>query len=233
MDEYLGVGTAFKYYINQGGAFYDITPIRTTTAAGDVTFTATNGSDEIQVTDSSHGAVENDFVTFSDAVSLGGNITAAVLNQEYQIDTIVDSNNYIIRAREVAPMTEITVDGEYTPTYVTANSSDSGNGGSATVGTYQINVGLNTTVLGNGWGAGTWSRDAWGSAATLTVITDTLRIWSHDNFGEDLLINVRDGDIYYWDASASNPLTVRATELSQLANADSTPTIAKQVGFGS
>jgi hypothetical protein len=229
LDEYLGVGTAFKYYINQGGAFYDITPIRTTTAAGDVTFTATNGSDEIQVTDSSHGAVENDFVTFSDAVSLGGNITAAVLNQEYQIDTIVDSNNYIIRAREVAPMTEITVDGEYTPTYVTANSSDSGNGGSATVGTYQINVGLNTTVLGNGWGAGTWSRDAWGSAATLTVITDTLRIWSHDNFGEDLLINVRDGDIYYWDASASNPLTVRATELSQLAGADTTPTIAKQV----
>ena len=229
LDEYLGVGTAFKYYINQGGAFYDITPIRTTTAAGDITFTATDGSDEIQVTDSSHGAVENDFVTFSGAVSLGGNITADVLNQEYQIDTIVDPNNYIIRAREVASVTDITVDGEYTPTYVTANSSDSGSGGSATVGTYQINVGLNTTVLGNGWGAGTWSRDAWGSAAQLTVITDTLRIWSHDNFGEDLLINVRDGDIYYWDASASSPLTVRATELAQLANADSTPTIAKQV----
>ena len=111
LDEYLGVGTAFKYYINQGGAFYDITPIRTTTAAGDVTFTATDGSDEIQVTDSNHGAVENDFVTFSGAVSLGGNITAAVLNQEYQIDTIVDSNNYIVRAREVASVTDITVDG--------------------------------------------------------------------------------------------------------------------------
>jgi len=229
LDQYLGVGTAFKYYINQGGAYYDVTPIRSTTAAGDITFTAVTGSSEIQVTDVSHGAVENDFVTFTDAVSLGGNITAAILNQEYQVNTIVDSNNYIILAREVASVTDITVDGVYTPTTVNATASDSGNGGSATVGTYQINVGLNTTVLGNGWGAGTWSRDAWGSAAQLTVVTDTLRVWSHDNFGEDLIMNVRDGGIYYWDASLSDPLTRPAVELSSLANANTTPTVAKQV----
>ena len=229
LDQYLGVGTAFKYYINQGGAYYDVTPIRSTTAAGDVTFTAVDGSNEIQVTDASHGAVENDFVTFTDAVSLGGNITAAVLNQEYQVNTIVDSNNYIILAREVAPVTDITIDGVYTPTTVNANSSDSGNGGSATVGTYQINVGLNTTVAGNGWGAGTWSRDSWGSAAQLTVVTDTLRVWSHDNFGEDLIMNVRDGGIYYWDASLSSPLGRPAVELSSLSNASTTPTVAKIV----
>ena len=229
LDEYLGVGTAFKYYINQGGAFYDITPIRATTAAGDVTFTATNGSDEVRVTHVDHGAVVNDFVTFSGAVSLGGDITDAILNQEYQIYSISDENNYIIRAREVASIANITVDGEYSPTFVEANASDTGNGGSSVVGTYQANVGLNTTVAANGWGAGTWGRNSWGSSATISVITDTLRIWSHDNFGEDLLINVRDGDIYYWDASATDPLTVRAVELSQLAGADSTPTIAKQI----
>lgn len=227
LDEFLGVGTAFKYYINQGGGYNDITPIRVTTAAGDVTFSATNGSSEIQVTDTAHGAVENDFVTFSGAASLGGNITAAVLNQEYQIDRLVDDNNYIILAREVAVLENITVDGVYTPTTITANSSDTGNGGSSVVGTYQINVGLNTTVLGNGWGAGTWGRNGWGQAATITVLTDLLRIWSHDNFGEDLLINVRDGGIYYWDAT--NGVGTRAVELSGLANADKTPTIAKQV----
>jgi hypothetical protein len=229
LDEYLGVGTAFKYYINQGGAFYDITPIRDTTAAGDVTFSATNGSDEITVTDANHNAVVNDFVTFSGATSLGGNITADILNQEYQIYSISDSNNYVIRARQVATVADITVDGEYSPTFVTANASDTGNGGSSVVGTYQINVGLNTTVLGNGWGAGTWGRNSWGSAATIAVTTDTLRIWSHDNFGEDLLINVRDGNIYYWDASAVSPLTVRGVALSTLAGANKVPTIAKQV----
>ena len=229
LDSYLGVGTAFKYYINQGGAFYDVTPVRETTAAGDVTFTATNGSDEIQVTDTNNGCVVNDFVTFSGAVSLGGAITADILNQEYQVYSVVDSNNYVIRAREVATVSSITVDGEYSPTFVEANSSDTGNGGSSAAGTYQINVGLNTTVLGNGWGAGTWGRGSWGSAASISATTDTLRIWSHDNFGEDLLINVRDGDIYYWDASIPGPLSNRAVELASLSGATSTPTIAKQV----
>jgi len=150
LDEFLGVGTGFKYYINQGGGYNDITPIRVTTAAGDVTFSATNGSNEIQVTDANHGAVENDFVTFSGAATLGGNVTAAVLNQEYQVNRIVDTNNYIVLAREVASVNSITVDGVYTPTTVAANSSDTGNGGSSVVGVYQINAGLNTTVLGNG-----------------------------------------------------------------------------------
>ena len=80
----IGIGSSLKYYINQdGGLFYDITPIRSTTAAGDVTFSATSGSSTITVTDLNHGCVVNDFMTFSGATSLGGNITAGVLNQEY------------------------------------------------------------------------------------------------------------------------------------------------------
>jgi hypothetical protein len=109
LDDFLGVGTHLKYYIESGEGYYDVTPIRLTTAAGDVTFAATNGSSTLTVSDPSHGAVVNDFVTFSGAVSLGGNITAAVLNQEYQIFEIVDSSTYKIVAREVASIDSITV----------------------------------------------------------------------------------------------------------------------------
>tara|TARA_R100000388_G_scaffold23018_1_gene17494 strand:- start:1260 stop:3137 length:1878 start_codon:yes stop_codon:yes gene_type:complete len=210
-SNYLGIGTHLKYYIEEGGAFNDITPIRITTGAGDVTFSASNGSATLTVTDASHGAVESDFVTFSGAASLGGNVTATVLNAEHQIVRIVDANSY-----------EVTLG-------VTANSSDSGNGGGSTVGTYQINVGLDTVVGGTGWGAGAWSRGAWGSAEPngLTTVTQ-IRLWSHDNFGEDLIINPRDDNLYYWDRS--NTTSTRAIELSTKSGTKtSVPQIAKQV----
>ena len=207
-SNYLGIGTHLKYYVEEGGSFSDITPIRETTSAGDVTFSATDGSSIIDVTDSSHGAFPNDFVTFSGAVSLGGVITADVLNAEYQIVSTPDGNTYTIDVG------------------VTANSSDTGNGGASVVGTYQINTGLDSQVGGNGWGSSTWSRGTWGSASALSTQTE-LRLWSHDNFGEDLLINPRDGAIYYWDKSSG--LSSRAVEISTLGGANQTPTIAKQV----
>ena len=231
-DSYLGLGTHLKYYISEGGDYNDITPIRLTTAAGDATFSATDGSSIITVTENSHGAVENDFVTFSGATALGGNITATVLNQEYQIVTILSGNSYTIQARAAnTSINSITDDGQLNPVVVTANASDTGNGGSSTVAVYQINTGLDTVVPGTGWGAGTWSRGTWGSGSDLTVITDILRLWSHDNFGEDLIINVRDGGIYYWDKSTSSNLFARAVALSDLpGNTDAgTPTLAKQV----
>jgi len=226
-DKFIGVGTNLKYYIDQGGEFIDITPIRLTAGAGDATFSASNGDSTITVTETAHGAVKSDFVTFSDAVSLGGNITAARLNQEYQIATIIDDNNFTIEAREVADLGAITVDGQYTPTPVLASASDTGNGGSLTVAAYQVNVGLDTTVFGNGWGAGTWGRGTWGSAANVNVLTETLRIWSHDNFGQDLLINVRDGGVYYWNAAVG--LGTPAVNIVDLAGSVSAPTVAKQV----
>ena len=226
LEKFVGLGTSSKYYIEEGEAYYDITPLRVTTSAGDVTFSASNGSSTITVTDASHGAVEGDFVTFSGAATLGGNITANVLNQEYEINSVTDSNTYTILAREVSTLGSVTVDGSYTPTQVTANSSDTGNGGSSVVGAYQISKGLDTGVSGNGWGAGTWGRSTWGSAATIGT-TSILRLWSHDNFGEDLLINVRNSAIYYWDKT--NGLTTRAVELSTLAGSTSAPLIATQV----
>jgi hypothetical protein len=227
---FLGVGTHLKYYLEEGGGYNDITPLRVTTAAGAATFAAANGSSTITVTDADHGANENDFVTFSGAASLGGLVTAAVLNQEYQIFNIVSTSAYQIKARAVATVAQITVAGQYTPTLVVANGSDTGNGGGSVVCKYQIVTGLDTTVAGTGWGAGTYSRGTWGSGASLTAVGDILRIWTHDNFGEDLIINVRDGGIYYWDKSTSSAPFARAVALSDLAGADpTTPTVAKQV----
>ncbi len=298
-SDFLGLGTELKYYIEEGQSFNDITPIRNTTSAGDVTFAATNGSAAITVTDPAHGANENDFVTFSGADSLGGNITAAVLNAEYKITSLISSNTYIITAT------------------ATANGSDTGNGGSSVVGAYQLNTGLNTTVGGTGWGAGQWSGTTssalstqlnealddsetgvdvddetgmntegdvilvdnelmlisatgddntmtvtrghsgttaathadntvvrlavgntistddfvgWGSAASITVPGAQIRLWSHDNFGEDLLLNPRDGGLFYWDRTGG--LAARAVELSASSTYTgqrSVPQICKQI----
>jgi hypothetical protein len=203
----LGVGTSVKYYVVQGADFNDITPLRKTTT-GTATFSVANGATVATVTDSNNGSNAGDFVTFSSAASLGGNITAAVLNQEFEIQTVPTANTYTINLS------------------ATANGSDSGNGGGSTVAKYQIDCGLDTQVGGTGWGAGTWQRGTWGSAADVTTITE-LALWSEDNFGEDLLLNHRDAAIYYWDKSSG--VTARAVNLSSLTGSSDCPTIAKQV----
>ena len=213
--KYLGLGTTWKYYIEEGSSFNDVTPIRSTTSAGDVTFAKVGDGDAtITVSDTAHGAVQNDFVTFSGAASLGGNITATVLNQEYQIATIVNSNSYTIEAKDTSGAE------------VTANSSDSGNGGGSTVGTYQLNVGLDVYVPGTGWGLNGWGEGAFGSATALSS-TNQLRLWTHDNFGEDLIINQRGGGIYRW--VENNGVTTRAVNLSTTAGANQVPTVGLQV----
>jgi len=194
---FISAGTNLKLYILDGNDPIDITPIRATTSAGDVTFAATNGSSTITVSDTNNGVFLNDFVTFSGAVSLGGAITAAVLNKEYQVASVVNANSYTITAT------------------ATANSSDTGNGGGSVVGTYQINSGLDSAASGSGWGAGTWSRGSWSSAADVSIAGAQLRLWSMDNFGEDLIANVRGGGIYYWDASAGT--SARAVDITTLS----------------
>tara|TARA_R110000772_G_scaffold163909_1_gene275355 strand:- start:165 stop:2312 length:2148 start_codon:yes stop_codon:yes gene_type:complete len=301
-SNFLGLGTHLKYYIEEGQAFNDITPIRNATSAGDVTFSATNGSTTVTVIDPAHGANVGDFVTFTDAETLGGTITAAILNLEFQVVALISSNSYTITSS------------------VAANGSDTGSGGSSTVGAYQINTGLDVTVGGTGWGAGQWSgttsgalatqlaealdnsetaidvdsstgivatdlvlienelitvgtissntlgtgggpsaRGAsgttaathadntlvrlatgnadsandfvgFGNAASVTVPGAQIRLWSHDNFGEDLIINPRDGGLFYWDRTTG--LTARAVELSATTLLDgetSVPQICKQI----
>jgi hypothetical protein len=193
----VAAGTNLKLYVVDGNDPIDVTPIRETTSAGDVTFAATDGSTTITVTDTNNGVFLNDFVTFSGATSLGGAITAEVLNKEYQVASVVDASTYTITSA------------------VAANASDTGNGGSSTVGTYQINTGLDSSSSGSGWGAGPWSRGTWGSSADVSVPGAQLRLWSMDNFGEDLVANVRGGGIYYWDTSGG--FSARAVDITSLS----------------
>jgi hypothetical protein len=194
----LGVGTNLKFYIETGGAYYDVTPIRSTTPAGAVTFSAViiaPFSSTITVTDSAHGCGTGDFVTFSGvgASGLGGNITEAILEQEYQV-TVIDSSTYTIQARAVSPVGS-------PGAAVLSNASDSGNGGASVVAAYQINTGSDIYTVGVGWGAGPWSRSTWGSGFT-TGIGQQLRLWSQRNYGEDLLFAPKNGPLYIWQPGA-------------------------------
>jgi hypothetical protein len=200
----VGVGTNLKFYIERGGNYNDITPLRGTATLTDP-FTATDGSSVILVADVAHGCATGDFVTFSGATGLGGNITAGVLNQEYQV-TVVTADSY-----------NITVG-------VTANATDaSGSPGGGTVSAaYQINVGPEFQQPTTGWGAGVWSAGPWGIGSAGMA---SLRTWSQINFGEDLIFAPRDGPIYYWDATSG--LSTRGVLLSTLGGASDVPTVQK------
>jgi len=195
----IGLGTNLKFYLENGGAYYDITPIRASSTINNNPFVAINGSATITVTDTAHGALTGDFVTFSGAVGLGGNITAAVLNANYQI-TVLTSSTYTFTATATANATDAT---------------GSPGGGASVVAAYEISVGPAVQIPLVGWGAGGWGLGTWGNGLTST---SALRIWSQQNFGEDLVFNPRGGGLYYWDASGT--LTTRGVLVSSLPGAD-------------
>jgi hypothetical protein len=201
----LGVGTNLKFYIEQGGNYYDVTPIRASSTINNNPFVATNGSRTITVTDTAHGCITGDFVTFSGAVGLGGNITATVLNAEYQV-TVLTANTYTFTASATANATD---------------ASGSPGGGASVVAAYQINVGPDIQEPLVGWGAGGWGLGTWGVGSSTPV---AIRIWSQSNFGEDLIFAPRGGPMYYWDATSG--VTTRGVLVSSLVGADAdVPTV--------
>ena len=293
----VGVGTHLKFYIENGGGYNDITPLRATTSAGDVTFSAVSstldgainasittitladtsgfpaagkiiidsevidysaissntltgctrgasslvtgtststtaathsdttavGCFSVTIADSSHGASTGDFVTYSGAASLGGNIIASMLNQEYQIENVIDANNYVIIAKSFS--SESITSATYTN--IASTSSDSGNGGGSVVGAYQINSGASSANPLVGWGAAGWGAGAWGQGE---ADTEALRVWSQQNFGEDLIFAHRNGAIFYWDASdAGGDLNTRAVGLTTLSGASNVPTVTNNL----
>ena len=195
----IGVGTNFKFYISKGGNYYDVTPIRTGATLSNP-FTATNGSPIIAVHAVAHGAVNGDYVTFNGAVSLGGTITAALLNQEYQI-TYVDTDNYTINVG------------------TNANSSDTGHGGTGVRAVYQINTGQAYQTPVTGWGAGKWGLGTWGNGQPSYI---SLRLWSQYNFGQDLIFGPRGGAMYYWPAEVGLSLVGVTTTIATPAVLTST-----------
>ena len=197
----VGAGTNLKFYIDQGGEFYDITPIRLTTTSGDITFTATPGDSRVLANHTAHGATAGSFVTYSSAVSLGGAITATVINGEHTVDEVVDANSY------------------YVDFGVAATAGDINNG-SSVIGAYQVNIGPQVPVPVVGWGSGGFGLGTW---STGSGGTERLRLWNQANFGEDLVFGPKGGGIYYWDAS--NGVTTRGVALSSLGGASDVPTV--------
>jgi len=203
----IGVGTNLKFYINQGGYYNDITPIRATSTINNNPFVATLGSSTITVTDTAHGGITNDYVTFSGAVGLGGNITTAVLNKEYQI-TVLDSNTYTITVAVTA---------------IVADVSGSPGGGASVVAAYQIATGPAIVAPLVGWGAGGWGLGTWGVGVG---VTNALQLWNQYNFGENLLFGPRGAGIYYWIASTG--VSTRGVNLTTLGDAD-TPVVQNYI----
>jgi hypothetical protein len=191
----IGVGTNLKFYINQGGAYYDVTPIRATSTINNNPFALT-ASTTATVTDTAHGCVTGDFVTFSGAVNIGGggtNVTAAVLNQEFQV-TVIDANTYTILLSVVPNATAI---------------SASPGGGASVVAAYQLTTGPEIEAAITGWGAGGWGTGVWGTGTASPV---PLQAWNQYNYGEDLLFGPRGGGLYYWTAAAG--VTTRGVNLN-------------------
>jgi len=189
----MALGTSCKVYIENGGNYNDITP---RTSASPVSlannpFATTSGSKLVTVTASGHGTTSGTYVTFAGATAVAG----LTISGEYEIVTVPDGNSYTIIAASAA-------------------SSTTTGGGASVTATYDIPAGLAVYATGNGWGAGTWSRGTWGSATTVGI-GQQLRLWSFDNFGQDLVMAIRGGTIYYWAADTSS--YARAITLSSAA----------------
>jgi hypothetical protein len=168
----VGVGTNLKFYIEQGGGYYDITPIRASSTINANPF-AGNGTTTVTVTDTAHGCGTGDFVTFSGATGT----YASTFNAEYQV-TVLTVDTYTIT----------------TPVVIAAGTY----GGSSVVAAYQLNVGPAIEAPLVGWGAGGWGLGTWGNGASTAV---SIQLWNQINYGEDLVYGPRGGGIYYWDAT--------------------------------
>lgn len=200
---YLGVGTNLKFYIERAGVYNDVTPVRETVLLSNpfTAVTVSPFSTTITVVSTAHGCVTGDFVTFSGAVSLGGNITAAVLNREYQV-TVLDGNTFTFTATAIS------------------TAADTGHGGTAVIAQYQINIGSAVTTPTFGWGSGGWGTGPYGVGTTSTT---SIRLWSQSNFGENLVFGYRGGPIYYWTTAGG--LTTRATLASDIVGSSDVPVI--------
>jgi hypothetical protein len=219
----MGVGTNLKYYIQQsdGGNFYDITPLRDVDTVASNAFTTVNGSTTVVINQAGHDAQEGDFVTISGVVGAINGIPAAALNLEFRI-TYIDSATYSI--------------------VVSSPATSSGTTGAATF-SYQIATGGEIYTVGTGWGAGGWGGNTsgtltgWGLSAPAGIgVGVQLRLWSQDNYGEDLIINPRGGGLYLWKVNANPNIYDRAVLLSSASPAPYTtdvdcPTVVNAVAI--
>ena len=194
---YLAVGTNLKFYVTVGGAYYDITPIRSTVTLPNnplTTDSTTNSGGNTTVTvttTAAHGATIGSSVKISGATAVAG----VTVNGEYQITAIPSSTTF-----------KISVVG-------TATAGTTTGGGASVTAEFQVNAGPAFQVPFGGWGAGTWGQfgTTWGNGGTTSV---SIQLWNAYNFGENLLFGPRGGGLYYWKASGGT--STRGVLLSSL-----------------
>ena len=240
-DNIMAYGTNKKVYLDAGTRFYDITPLRATFGPPDTDdcFTVTQGSRVVLVNIDNHGAITGDFVTFSGVVgdityptTIGG-VPISELNAEHEI-TVLNGNEFTITVATAAFYgTGWGISTWGTGKWGEGDVPDTITGGGDNItAEFQINVGFPITTFGYGWGVGTWGSGSWGLSSG-QPINNALRIWFFQNFDNDLVMNIKNGPIYYWargtDANPTNILETRAVLLSSLPGATDVPLQATQI----
>jgi hypothetical protein len=197
-NAYIGVGTTNNLYVNKGSIYHDITPLRSSVTLGTNPIATVDETAVVTISHTSHGAVVGDYVTIASATATGG-IGTGSLNTEHRIVSLgaPDGSNPDDKYRIVCD--------------AQATSTVSAGGGTSATAAYQINVGLDDYVRAAGWSSGTWGAGTWGSASGIGQASQ-LRLWSIDNFGDDMLACVRQGNVFYWDESDGT--STRAVALS-------------------
>jgi hypothetical protein len=208
-DNLLALGTNKKVYIEAGGNFFDITPLRATfdTPDTDNCVDVSNGSELVVFNVTGHGALSGDYVTVIGVTGSGspaaiGGIPVSEINGNHEV-TVIDPDSFSILVSTAA------------------TSTVSNAGGTAIELQFEIEPGNAILTAGYGWGTGTWSRGTWGLGSTQPVFL-LQRDWWFDNFDNDLVMNIRNGPVYYWErgtiADPSTSLDTRAKLLSELAD---------------
>lgn len=215
-DNLMALGTNKKVYVEVGGEFYDITPLRDdnptfTTPVTDNCFTTVNGSNIVTVSIVGSDADVGNYVNFTGVNAVGG-ISATLFNTTHEIASVINVNAFTIVVG------------------TNATSSTTG-GGTTTNASFEINTGNTIATLGYGWGTGGWGSAAWGLAGP-TPVALPQQDWWFDQFDNDLIMNTRNGAIYIWERGTSTidtALTNRAIFLKDIAGASAVPTAAMQV----
>jgi len=206
--KYTGLGTNVKFMVETGQNYFDVTPLRTTVTLGANPIKTTDESTSIEITHTDHGATLGSYVTLS-GVPIGnvGGVPHTDINKEHVITEIVSTSKY-----KVVVATE-------------ATSTVSAGGGSSVVAAYQINVGPDFQIPVDGWSSSDWNDGTFNGG---NGGAESLRLWSQANYGEDLIIGPRGGELYYWDTSAGTG--TRAIPLKNVPNGAAVPISFQQTG---
>ena len=204
-EKYVAIGTSQGLFLYYEGAFYDISPLAS--AITGATFDTFSSQNNVTVNKIGHGLEKGRYVTFSSVTPPTGYVASDFTTGAFEVLTVPNSNTFTIQMR------------------VNASGAASASG-SATINPYEI-VGPTFQTAGYGWGTYQWNTGTWGTARTVSNVILDPGNWSLDNFGEVLVATVFDGKTFTWDAGASGPRAIRASQTTTNFNTTNNPTATR------